>query len=147
VHFQYNGFLLGLLVFSIALVKRHHYIAAAVVYSALLNFKHIFVYIAPAFLVHLLAVACFEPKSSATSFSRFKPCAFLSLSAAVLSVFFLSLGPFIFWGQFTQVLSRLFPFGERGLTTRNNLTPTSPNTRTCPRILGAKCVVIVIMYN
>eukprot|EP00742_Colponemidia_sp_Colp-10_P008054 GILJ01008689.1.p1 GENE.GILJ01008689.1~~GILJ01008689.1.p1 ORF type:complete len:542 (-),score=48.76 GILJ01008689.1:56-1639(-) len=114
IHFQYNGLLLSLLIFSISLLKRNHNIAGAVVFAALLNMKHIFMYMAPVYFVYLLRKYCFVP-SKQDGINRFHVGRFLRLASAVAVIFLLSFGPFIYLGQFSQVLSRLFPF-KRGLT-------------------------------
>ena len=61
IHFQYNGFLLGMLIASVGLHRRGHDLAGATVFAVLLYFKHIFLYIAPAYFVYLLAKYCFVP--------------------------------------------------------------------------------------
>ena len=60
VHFQYNGFMLGMLVWSAGLLRQGHILKAAIMYTVVLNFKHIFIYVAPVYFVHLLADYCFE---------------------------------------------------------------------------------------
>ncbi|KAH8396304.1 hypothetical protein KR222_007690 [Zaprionus bogoriensis] len=102
IHFQYNGFLFGLLLLSIGALLRQRYLWSAFVFAVLLNFKHIFLYMAPAFAVYLLRFYCLEQK-----------LALLKLLAVGLSPFAASFGPF--WRQLPQLLARLFPF-KRGLT-------------------------------
>jgi alpha-1,3-glucosyltransferase len=103
VHFQYNGMLFGVMLLSLSLLAEGRTLAGAAVFAVLLNLKHIFLYMAPFFFVHLLATHC-------TSVGRF-----LGLAASVTAVFAGSLalvvrGP----ADLAQLLSRLFPFG-RGL--------------------------------
>lgn len=69
-------------------------------FAVLLNFKHIFLYLAPAYFVFLFRAYC-------TTIPRF-----MKLSITVLLVFLVSFAPFL--RHFDQVLSRLFPF-KRGL--------------------------------
>ncbi|CAG8648107.1 15745_t:CDS:2, partial [Acaulospora morrowiae] len=113
IHFQYNGFLFGILLLSIAYAKEGNDLLCGVMFAILLNFKHIFLYLAPAYFVYLLRHYCFQKavgtENTAFSFSRF-----FFLGIAVASIFSLSFGPFIYMGQLKQVLSRLFPF-KRGL--------------------------------
>lgn len=84
-------------------------------FAVLLNFKHIYLYIAPAYFVYLLRCHCFnstpEGRIKWTSFSVRR---LFSLGFVVVFVFLVSFGPFIRAGQLQQVLSRLFPF-KRGL--------------------------------
>ncbi|EGD82591.1 dolichyl pyrophosphate Glc1Man9GlcNAc2 alpha-1,3-glucosyltransferase [Salpingoeca rosetta] len=111
IHFQYNGFLFGILLIALAAMAQGHHVWGAVAFAALLNFKHIYVYVAPAIFVFLLRNYCFHNTLSLRSFSMWR---FLQLGAVVLLVFALSFGPFVYMGQLPQVLSRLFPF-KRGL--------------------------------
>ncbi|ALC49232.1 CG4542 [Drosophila busckii] len=108
IHFQYNGFLFGLLLLSISAILRKRYLWSAFIFAALLNFKHIFLYMAPAFAVYLLRFYCLEQRSL-----QQKAQAMLRLLAVGLTPFVLSFGPF--WQQLPQLMSRLFPF-KRGLT-------------------------------
>jgi alpha-1,3-glucosyltransferase len=126
IHFQYNGFLFGVMLLSIAAIMEDKFIKASFWFSVLLNLKHIYVYIAPAYFVYLLRTYCFKqnkenkekksevispPKVSLFNFSLTR---LISLGCVVISVFALSFGPFIYIGQLQQVVSRLFPF-KRGL--------------------------------
>ncbi|TPX33389.1 hypothetical protein SmJEL517_g03746 [Synchytrium microbalum] len=106
IHFQYNGFLYGLLVFSIDSILEGNVLIGAAAFTIMLNMKHIFLYIAPAYFVYLLRQYCFTQQGS------FSIQRFISLGMVVLSVFMVSFGPF--YDQLPQILSRLFPF-KRGL--------------------------------
>ncbi|KAI9222645.1 glycosyl transferase [Blastocladiella britannica] len=105
IHFQYNGFMFGLLIASIGCFRQGWTYTGAALFAALLNFKHIYLYIAPAIFVYLLSSFCFEG-------GRFRFGRFAGLGATVATVFALSIGPFAAHGP--QLLSRLFPF-KRGL--------------------------------
>ncbi|BFG02573.1 probable dolichyl pyrophosphate Glc1Man9GlcNAc2 alpha-1-3-glucosyltransferase [Drosophila madeirensis] len=110
IHFQYNGFMFGLLLLSISALLRQRYLWSAFTFAVLLNFKHIFLYLAPPFGVYLLRFYCLEQASAkGGSFWR----CLLKLLAVGLSPFVVSFGPF--WQQLPQLMSRLFPF-KRGLT-------------------------------
>ncbi|XP_030055945.1 dolichyl pyrophosphate Glc1Man9GlcNAc2 alpha-1,3-glucosyltransferase [Microcaecilia unicolor] len=116
IHFQYNGFLFGLMLLSVARLSQKRYLEGALLFAVLLNLKHIYLYVAPAYGVYLLRSYCFtafKPDGSVRwhSFSFLRA---VSLALIVCFVFALSLGPFIVLGQLPQVLSRLFPF-KRGL--------------------------------
>ncbi|GAA5979205.1 hypothetical protein JCM21900_001314, partial [Sporobolomyces salmonicolor] len=61
IHFQYNGFLLGILLWSLIAAQENNLYACAALFAVLLNFKHIFIYLAPPFLVFLFRRHCFPP--------------------------------------------------------------------------------------
>eukprot|EP00050_Salpingoeca_kvevrii_P015916 m.51117 g.51117 ORF g.51117 m.51117 type:complete len:507 (+) comp6588_c0_seq2:1-1521(+) len=109
IHFQYNGFLFGILLISMAYLKRESYLLGAAAFAALLNFKHIFLYIAPAYFVFLLRAYCLQ-RGVGTALARLAV-----LGTIVIGVFALSLGPFVFEGQLPALAERLFPF-KRGLS-------------------------------
>ncbi|KAH8361281.1 probable dolichyl pyrophosphate Glc1Man9GlcNAc2 alpha-1,3-glucosyltransferase [Drosophila serrata] len=108
IHFQYNGFLFGILLLSIGCLIRQRYLWSAFAFAVLLNFKHIFLYMAPAFGVYLLRFYCLEQASVAAM-----AAAVVKLLAVGLTPFAVAFGPFV--QQLPQVLARLFPF-KRGLT-------------------------------
>lgn len=111
IHFQYNGFLYGLLILSLVLARKNSTIlASGLVFAALLCFKHIYLYIAPAYFIFLLRKYCLATKSILKI--RFKNCCRLGTGLSI--IFGLAFGPFAFWGQTPQLLERLFPF-SRGL--------------------------------
>uniref|UniRef100_A0A8C1MHJ2 Alpha-1,3-glucosyltransferase n=1 Tax=Cyprinus carpio TaxID=7962 RepID=A0A8C1MHJ2_CYPCA len=93
IHFQYNGFLFGVLLLSIARHFQNRHFEGALLFSILLNLKHIYLYIAPAYGIYLLRCFCFTQSNIyASPESRINK----------LSI------------DLPQVLSRLFPF-KRGL--------------------------------
>ncbi|KAF8592684.1 glycosyltransferase family 57 protein [Ramaria rubella] len=108
IHFQYNGFMFGILLWSILAAREGNKLLCGLLFAILLNFKHIYMYMAPAYFIYLLRSYCMTPNG--------KPHLpnFLSLANAVILVFVFSFGPFILMGQLSQLLSRLFPF-TRGL--------------------------------
>ncbi|TFK55792.1 glucosyltransferase [Heliocybe sulcata] len=108
IHFQYNGFMFGILLWSIYMARQGDKLASGFLFAVLLNFKHIYMYLAPAYFVYLLRSFCMSPQG------ELLPRNFLSLANIVIAVFVVSLGPFILMGQLPQLLSRLFPF-TRGL--------------------------------
>ncbi|XP_054256992.1 probable dolichyl pyrophosphate Glc1Man9GlcNAc2 alpha-1,3-glucosyltransferase [Macrosteles quadrilineatus] len=122
IHFQYNGFLFGVLLLSVARILQGRFLEGAFWFAVLLNLKHIFMYVAPAYGVYLLRNYCFvsTPQTHSGSgepvrWRSFSPSRFAKLAAIVAIVFLISFGPFIAMGQLGQVLSRLFPF-KRGLS-------------------------------
>ncbi|KAG8722492.1 glycosyl transferase [Ceratobasidium sp. 394] len=100
IHFQYNGLLFGIMLWSIAMMREGRMVLGGMLFAILLNFKHIYMYIAPAYFVYLLRVHCTTPAR------------FLSLAQTVIVTFAVSLLPFA--PHLLQLLSRLFPF-KRGL--------------------------------
>ncbi|GAA6228299.1 probable dolichyl pyrophosphate Glc1Man9GlcNAc2 alpha-1,3-glucosyltransferase isoform X1 [Lates japonicus] len=116
IHFQYNGFLFGFLLLSVAKHLQARHLQGALLFSILLNLKHIYLYVAPAYGIYLLRSYCFtqDNKDGSVRWRSFSPLRLLALGSIVVSVCALSFGPFIVMGQLPQVLSRLFPF-KRGL--------------------------------
>ncbi|KZT71580.1 glycosyltransferase family 57 protein [Daedalea quercina L-15889] len=108
IHFQYNGFMFGILLWSILMAREDNKLASGLLFAVLLNFKHIYMYLAPAYFIYLLRSFCLAPSGALL------PTRFISLANVVIAVFFVSLGPFLLMGQLPQLLSRLFPF-TRGL--------------------------------
>lgn len=111
IHFQYNGFMYGILVLSLVLARaKSSLLASGFIFAALLCFKHIYLYLAPAYFVFLLRAYCLSAKSIFRI--RFENC--IKLGAGIAAIFATALGPFVAMGQIPQLLSRLFPFA-RGL--------------------------------
>uniref|UniRef100_A0A9J8BRH0 Alpha-1,3-glucosyltransferase n=1 Tax=Cyprinus carpio carpio TaxID=630221 RepID=A0A9J8BRH0_CYPCA len=112
----YNGFLFGVLLLSIARHCQNRHFEGAFLFSVLLNLKHIYLYIAPAYGIYLLRCFCFTQSNADGSLQwrSFSVVRLVILGTIVLSTFAVSFGPFIALGQLPQVLSRLFPF-KRGL--------------------------------
>ncbi|KAG9015040.1 glycosyl transferase [Tulasnella sp. JGI-2019a] len=108
IHFQYNGFMFGILLWSILMARNGNRLLSGFLFAVLLNFKHIYMYLAPAYFVYLLRSYCLTPQGG------LRLPQFAALANAVIVVFVLSLGPFAIMGQLPQLLSRLFPF-TRGL--------------------------------
>lgn len=85
---------------------------AAGVFSALLNFKHIYLYVAPVYFIYILKFYVMKHHQIQRQIAGF-----LKVAAIALVPFVLSFGPFLVAGGFDQlkfILGRLFPFG-RGL--------------------------------
>ncbi|XP_064144817.1 probable dolichyl pyrophosphate Glc1Man9GlcNAc2 alpha-1,3-glucosyltransferase isoform X5 [Loxodonta africana] len=116
IHFQYNGFLFGLMLLSIARLFQKRHLEGAFLFAVLLHFKHIYLYVAPAYGVYLLRSYCFtanKPDGS-VRWNSFSFVRVISLGLIAFLVSALSLGPFLASNQLPQVFSRLFPF-KRGL--------------------------------
>nr|XP_039318233.1 probable dolichyl pyrophosphate Glc1Man9GlcNAc2 alpha-1,3-glucosyltransferase isoform X3 [Saimiri boliviensis boliviensis] len=116
IHFQYNGFLFGLMLLSIARLFQKRHMEGAFLFAVLLHFKHIYLYVAPAYGVYLLRSYCFTANKPDGSirWNSFSFVRVISLGLVVFLVSALSLGPFLALNQLPQVFSRLFPF-KRGL--------------------------------
>ncbi|RMZ67011.1 dolichyl pyrophosphate Glc1Man9 c2 alpha-13-glucosyltransferase [Pyrenophora seminiperda CCB06] len=114
VHFQYNGFLYGILILSMVLARNSStLLLSGLLFAALLCLKHIYLYLAPAYFVYLLRAYCLGQRSSFPYFNiQLFNC--VKLGVGIITVFAVAFGPFALWGQLAQVISRLFPF-SRGL--------------------------------
>jgi alpha-1,3-glucosyltransferase len=111
IHFQYNGFLYGILVLSLVLArKRSTLFFSGLLFAALLCLKHIYLYLAPAYFVYLLRAYCLGPKS----IFHIKFLNAVKLGTGIIAIFGAAFGPFAYWSQIPQLMSRLFPF-SRGL--------------------------------
>uniref|UniRef100_A0A2M4ALK5 Alpha-1,3-glucosyltransferase n=1 Tax=Anopheles triannulatus TaxID=58253 RepID=A0A2M4ALK5_9DIPT len=108
IHFQYNGFLFGVLLLSIGALLEGRPLQSAALFAVLLNLKHIFLYVAPVYFVYLLRFYCLRGSTPGQALMKL-----IKLGTVVLAVCLLSFGPF--YAHLPQVLSRLFPF-KRGLT-------------------------------
>lgn len=111
IHFQYNGFMYGIMILSLVLARsKQTLLASGFVFAALLCFKHIYLYLAPAYFVFLLRSYCLSAKSIFQI--RLVNC--IKLGSGIVAIFAAAFGPFAVMGQIPQILSRLFPF-SRGL--------------------------------
>ncbi|KAK6411747.1 glycosyl transferase, partial [Oleoguttula sp. CCFEE 5521] len=111
IHFQYNGFMYGILIRSIVLArKKSNLLLSGIMFATLLCFKHIYLYLAPAYFAFLLRTYCLGRRSIFDM--KFTHC--IKLGASIAAVFALAFGPFVYLGQMPQLLTRLFPF-SRGL--------------------------------
>ena len=112
LHFQYNGMLLGLLMWSLmSIVQADRHVLGAILFAILLNLKHLFVYAAPVIFLHLLHAYCMQGKPRWSLVSSLR---FIRLGLCSFIVFAVSLGPVLIQGSGSALLRRLFPF-QRGL--------------------------------
>ncbi|ODN05618.1 putative dolichyl pyrophosphate Glc1Man9GlcNAc2 alpha-1,3-glucosyltransferase [Orchesella cincta] len=111
IHFQYNGFLFGIMLLSIAKMLEGKFYLSAFIFASLINFKHIFLYVAPAFGVYLLRRKCFPPNTPLRIGSVISSV--FSFAVIGVTVLAASFGPF--YQHIPQILKRLFPF-QRGLS-------------------------------
>jgi hypothetical protein len=114
IHFQYNGFMYGILVLSMVLARNNStLLLSGLLFAVLLCFKHIYLYLAPAYFVYLLRAYCLGQRRTFPYFDiRFFNC--VKLGVGIIAIFASAFGPFALWGQLEQVFRRLFPF-SRGL--------------------------------
>ncbi|KAH9552352.1 hypothetical protein CY35_09G062200 [Sphagnum magellanicum] len=105
IHFQYNGFLLGMLLLSLAALQDGHDLLGGFWFAVLVCFKHLFAVAGPIYFVYLLRHYCRGPQ---------KVLRFFKLAGSVVGVLVVAFGPFAYYNQIPQVIKRLFPFG-RGL--------------------------------
>lgn len=113
IHFQYNGLLSGLLLLSISSLASHSVLLAGLLFSGLLMFKHIYLYIAPAFIVYMFRNYCFKT-GGRVIWSSISVTRLVLLGLSVLVNVTAAMAPFILTENFSNVISRLFPF-KRGL--------------------------------
>ncbi|KAJ8961537.1 hypothetical protein NQ318_014789 [Aromia moschata] len=113
IHFQYNGVMYGILLISIAYMLQGENLLSAFWFTVLLNMKHIYIYLAPAYFIYLLRHYCFKGALNVKNIlSRNTLKHFLALGSIVIGVFLVTFLPFM--DHIPQVMSRLFPF-KRGL--------------------------------
>ncbi|EDM18492.1 asparagine-linked glycosylation 8 homolog (yeast, alpha-1,3-glucosyltransferase), isoform CRA_c [Rattus norvegicus] len=105
IHFQYNGFLSGLLLLSIARLFQKRHIEGAFLFAVLLHFKHIYLYVAPAYGIYLLRSYCFTANGS-VRWDSFSIVRVTALALIVFLVSALSLGPFLALSSPDSFLSR-----------------------------------------
>ncbi|KAM0352416.1 hypothetical protein ACHAPU_002083 [Fusarium lateritium] len=111
IHFQYNGFMYGILVMSLVLARhKNELLSSGLIFAALLCFKHIYLYLAPAYFVYLLRAYCLSSKSM----FRIRFLNSIKLGLGIVTIFGAALGPFAAMNQLPQLKERLFPF-SRGL--------------------------------
>lgn len=132
IHFQYNGAMYGILLFSLLFtlpaskkfiptmirerIPQSNLLLSGLLFAALLCMKHIYLYLAPAYFVFLLRSCCLvNPTGGHNIFAtRLNLTNCILLGGGIASIGSIAFGPFILWGQIGQVISRLFPFA-RGL--------------------------------
>ncbi|XP_006647705.2 probable dolichyl pyrophosphate Glc1Man9GlcNAc2 alpha-1,3-glucosyltransferase [Oryza brachyantha] len=108
IHFQYNGFLMGLMLLSLHFLEQGRDLAGGVVFAALLCSKHLFLVAAPLCFVYLFRHYCCG-RGLVRGLGRL-----VLMGAGVAAVFAAAFAPFLYYGQMQQLFNRLFPFG-RGL--------------------------------
>lgn len=92
MHFQYNGFLLGLLLISISGLMEGNDLVGGFFFAVLLCFKHLFAVAAPVYFVYLLRHYC--RGGWIKGFRRL-----FVLGMVVVLVFAAAFGPFVYHDQ------------------------------------------------
>lgn len=92
LHFQYNGFLLGILLISLSYLAEGRDLMGGFAFAVLLCFKHLFAVAAPVYFVYLLRHYCW--RGLVRGFGRL-----LIMGAVVAAVFVAAYGPFVYQGQ------------------------------------------------
>lgn len=87
IHFQYNGIMFGILLLSIAQMHKGNFLVSGFLFAILLNMKHIFMYIAPAYIVYMLKNYVLQKPINIFNVVK--------LGGVVIGVTTISLGPFI----------------------------------------------------
>jgi alpha-1,3-glucosyltransferase len=116
IHFQYNGSMYGILILSIVFAQEGRLLLSGLSFAALLCMKHIYLYLAPAYFVYLLRAYCLSSNWSLypTAIFRIQFFNCIKLGLGIAAIFGAAFGPFVYWEQIPQLMSRLFPF-SRGL--------------------------------
>ena len=115
IHFQYNGFLSAILLLSIANILEGNHLWGGFWFCILLNLKHIYLYLAPAYGMYLLASYCLVQVKGRNRLVSFIVRA-SRLGSIVIVVFLVTYLPFARdLETLNQIVQRLFPF-KRGLT-------------------------------
>lgn len=122
MHFQYNTILFSVFIYSIAFISNEQYILGAIFFSIASCMKHIFGYMAIAFVVFYLQFYVFYKNPNTKRDYRINiVLCLIKLGIAVIGIILLSFSPFIFicikeknLNQLIQIKNRLFPF-QRGL--------------------------------
>lgn len=96
LHFQYNGFLLGMLLLSISFLEEGKDLMGGLIYAALLCFKHLFAVAAPVYFVYLFRHYC--TGGLVKGFAKL-----VVMGSGVVVVFAAAYGPFVYHGQVLNV--------------------------------------------
>lgn len=92
LHFQYNGFLLGMLLLSLAALEDGKDLMGGFLFAVLLCFKHLFAVAGPVYFVYLLRHYC-----RGGLFRGFGKL--VAMGSVVVAVFAVAYGPFVYYGQ------------------------------------------------
>ncbi|KAK6587897.1 hypothetical protein RS030_81329 [Cryptosporidium xiaoi] len=104
MHFQYNCFLIGILLFAI-LYSNEHPRLSAVIFTFLVFTKHYFLVIAPIWFVYLIHTCCYDSKGSIKNFIYSSMVIFI----IVVTVSTIAIFPLLKTNQIFHFFRRLFP--------------------------------------
>jgi len=96
VHFQYNGFLMGLLLLSLHFLEQGWDLAGGVVFASLLCSKHLFLVAAPVYFMYLFRHYCCG-RGVVKGLGRL-----VLMGSGVAAVFAAAFVPFVYYGQVSE---------------------------------------------
>lgn len=105
IHFQYNGFLIGILLISLSFLEEGRDLMGGFAFAVLLCFKHLFAVAVPVYFVYLLRHYCWG--GMVRGLSRL-----LMMGAVVAVVFAAAFGPFVYLSQVNISSYLEFLFGD-----------------------------------
>ena len=116
MHFQYNTLLFSVFFFSIGAIVDNKFLLGAFFFTVALCMKHIYIYMAPGYLIFYLRYYIFTQKDFVSKFKNF-----IKVGIVVASTVIGAFSPFIFFcikeksfASLVEIFERLFPF-QRGL--------------------------------
>ena len=110
INFHYSGITVGILLASLGYMLMGKCFKSAALFVLAINLNQSYLFFSPAYFIYLLSSYCDPLKKSP------KACLynFSCLALIVITGFATAFAPFVWFGQLTQVLQRVFPF-DRGL--------------------------------
>lgn len=122
IHFQYNGVLFGVMLWSLYAARVQRPLLCAALFASLLNLKHIYLYVAPAWTVYLFRAYLFPAVPANGAQLRAALARTTQLAVATLGPFVASVAPIALDARhgvgarrvLEALYARLFPF-HRGL--------------------------------
>lgn len=94
IHFQYNGILYGILLISLCYAIQGRYLLSGFWFTVLLNMKHIYIYLAPAYFIFFFKNYCLKNTNTKNILTKFQIKNFVLLGTTVLAVFVVTFLPF-----------------------------------------------------
>ena len=118
MNLHYSGIFIGILLASFGYMLMNKYFKSAALFVLAINLNQTCLFLSPAYFTYLFTSYCDPWKQSP------KDCVynFSCLALIVIAGFAPAFAPFIWFGQLTQVLQRIFPF-ERGIVNKIVFAP------------------------